>query len=219
MKATCLNAVLLALILVVSNPANASSIKKTETAMTPGMEITATAPAGTVKIVARKGLKRSYQTATFRSSVGLKARTERWYGSLGAYYGNVHLANSVLEFFFPNLSQKHCCFEEGQLNFSSVGTALNWLSKFPAFEPRIYRNDGLCIWFNENPHCIGVNVFQIYINGSKPTYLPDAQDECIIVSGGEPNDKVTQAPMDEAEPKFIPIPGMHDQMLSNAPSG
>jgi len=163
--------------------------KQNEPVMTPGMQIIAMTPECALKITAGKGRKRSYTWDGGTRSIEMIARPERWDGSFGLYFpgpGN---------HWFPHNGVTRCVANEGQMNFSSLRKAMNWLSETPAFQPRIYRNDGMVVWVNKN-QCLGIDVYQIYINGKKPVSLAGAQDDKIIIIARQPIPLTTTAPVD-----------------------
>src|SRR4249919_3030606 len=57
-----------------------------ELVMEEGMTITAQTETGTIAITAGPGLDRTYSWEGASRSATLDPRTERWYGSLGAYF-------------------------------------------------------------------------------------------------------------------------------------
>ena len=163
-----------------------------EMVMTPGMKIIAMTPAANLTVTAGNGLKRSYTWNGGTRSIELWPRPDRWYGSLGAYFpgpGN---------HWFVHDKVSRCVAEEGQLNFSTVEKAMKWLSETPGFQPRIYRNDGLTVWVDKNS-TLGVDVFQIYIKGKKPSRLPAATDHKIKVIAKQAIPATTKAPADSNE--------------------
>ncbi len=121
----------------------------------------------------------------------MQPREERWYGSKGVYFPGTG------EHWFPHKGISRAVVQEGQLNFSSTEDAMIWLSKTPGFVRRIYRNDGLCVWYSLFParNQLSCDVFQIYINGTKPSNLPGAEDSKIAVSPLEGIPESTKAPL------------------------
>jgi hypothetical protein len=150
---------------------------KNEIVMSPGMKITATTPNGTIAVSAGNGLTRSYTWDGATRSVEMWPRTERWYGSLGLYYPGpgFHwkehdgIARGVLE--------------EGQQHFKTVDEALKWIRAQNSM-PHVYTKTGLVIgWMKVlSRKQLNVDVWQIYINGRKPTNLPGSQNGKILVT-------------------------------------
>ena len=167
--------------------------KMNEPVMSPGMKILVSAPACEVVISAGRGLKRTFSWNGETRSVEMWPRAERWHGSLGAYFPGPG------DHWYPNGTIVRGVVDEGQLNFSSLDKAMKFLAKTPAFQPRIYRNDGFTVWCSKSEHTLGVDIFQVYINGVKPTKLPGAQDDDILVLAGELPPAKSKAALDSTE--------------------
>lgn len=167
--------------------------QKCELVMTPGMKITFRDSEGDLLISAGNGLKRSFTWNGGSRAVELWPRIERWNGSFGGYFPGMGTH------WFPHHGVFRCVVDEGQLNFSSTAKALRWLSKTPGYVRRYYRNDGLSIWVARNGPTLGVEVYQIYINGSKPSKLTGASDEKIFVVPLESISEKTCAPADSPD--------------------
>lgn len=154
---------------------------KNEIVISPETRITATTSLGTIAITAGKGLKRSFTWEGATRSVEMMPRKDRWLGSLGLYYpapGHHWKEHNGIA----------CCVaEEGQQNFKSEEEALKWIEE-TKFGTWVWRSDGLVVGWYKIPESkmLGVNVWQILINGEKPSKLPGAQDDKIAV------DKVTE---------------------------
>ena len=159
---------------VVPRPAK---LAKTEFAMRPGETITATTPSGTIQVRADDWLRRSYTWDGATRSAVMWPRHERWYGSLGVYYPG------------PGRHWKEHhgitrgVLQEGQHHFDSVEAAMEWIGK-QTWMPAVYRNDGLMVAWGKVPdrEQLNVDVWQIMVNGEKPTTLPGATDSAIRVS-------------------------------------
>lgn len=149
--------------------------KQSEIVMPPCSIIIAKNSWCTLTIIAGKGLKRSYSWEGDTRSVTMIPRKERWYGSLGLYYPGP-----------GNHWQEHegitrGVLEEGQQHFKSIGEAIKWLNRH---QPIVYRDDGLAVSFFKNPerHQLNVRVFQIYINGEKPSRIPGSKNADIKIT-------------------------------------
>jgi hypothetical protein len=148
-----------------------------EIVMSEGMSISATNSYGTMKITAGKGTLRHYTWKGATRTATLLPRKERWYGSLGIYYPGE-----------GNHWKKHdgitrAVLEEGQQHFKSISEAIEWI-KQDSHWGYIYRDDGLVVGWNKMEGAGGtlsVSVWQIYIDGDKPTSLPGSQNENIAV--------------------------------------
>lgn len=148
-----------------------------EVVMTPGMRITAITPNGTIIVTAGKGLMRSYTWDGATRSVDMWPRAERWYGSLGLYFPG------------PGYHWREhggitrCVVEEGQQHFESTEEVLRWIAERAWLSP-VYRNDGLVVGWAKvlQRKQLDVEVWQVYVRGSKPTRLPGSQDDKIRVT-------------------------------------
>lgn len=167
----------------------------TEAVLKPGMTLTATNPNGTVTIKAEEGTTRIFSGENWEMKRNLIPRRERWYGSLGLYD--------------PASSRSpygRLLVDEGRLHFSSVSEALRYL--YPDghhFKP-VYTNNGLVFGYHvstlseatestrraiveiygpETAPTRSIQLWQIYINGKRPTSMPGANDSAITISGGD----------------------------------
>lgn len=150
-----------------------------ETVMTPGMKITAVTPEGRITIVAGQGFRRTYFWDHCEGDATLIARHQRWYGSLGIYgegtvkgWGDCDGVDQILA-------------DEGIQHFDSVDGALGWLrsEKYFAY---VHTNQGLVVGWRRTPEReqLSVAVWQILVNGEKPSRLAGADDSKISVSFG-----------------------------------
>jgi hypothetical protein len=148
-----------------------------ETVMTEGMIISATNSYGTMKITAGKGTLRHYTWKGATRSATLLPRKERWFGSLGIYSPGE-----------GNHWKKHdgitrSVLEEGQQHFKTIAEAMEWIRK-DSHWGYVYRDDGLVVGWDKMEGARGtlsVSVWQIYINGDKPTSLPGSQNDKISI--------------------------------------
>ncbi|HEY2412783.1 MAG TPA: hypothetical protein VGI40_11100 [Pirellulaceae bacterium] len=146
-----------------------------EVAMSPGMKITATTPKGTIVITAGNGLKRSYTWEGATRFVEMTPRRERWYGSLGLYFpgpGNHWAKHNGIT---------RGVVEEGQMLFKTNDEAVKWITN--QYMPFVYRSDGLAVGWDTNleRQQLSVDVWQLIVDGKKPTALPGGQDDKIVV--------------------------------------
>jgi hypothetical protein len=169
----------------------------TELVMEPGMTIhvKAVKPArtitnlivieGGIAIHAADVLTRCYTWEDDTRCQYLRARKERWFGSLGAYSPGLHRDwpshNGVVR----------GVLEEGQRHFDSEGEAIIWLEN-SILPYGLWTRDGLvieCTKRRDNSGAVrtlAVNVWQIYIGDEKPTALPGSRDDLITVEYGPP---------------------------------
>lgn len=148
----------------------------TEIAMPDGMILEATTSVGKMRIEAGPQSKRSYTWEGATRSVIMGARRERWYGSKGLGYpgpGNHWVEHNGIA---------RGVLEEGQQHFKSVKEAMDWLGK-RKYMPFVYNNKGLVVGWNKvlERQQLGVEVWQIMINGKKPTALPGSTDDKIVI--------------------------------------
>jgi hypothetical protein len=161
----------------IERPAN---LAKTEFVMVPGQTITATTPVGTIEIYADDWLKRSYTWEGATRSVVMWPRDKRWDGSLGVYFPG------------PGRHWKEHhgitrgCVDEGQRHFPSEDDAAFWIqSQIRMYGmPYVCSRDGLVVGWMKVPEReqLDVSVWQIMVNGKKPTTMPGATDGPIRVS-------------------------------------
>jgi hypothetical protein len=147
-----------------------------EVVMSPKMRITATTSVGTIAITAVDELTRSYAWEGATRAVEMSPRTERWYGSLGLF--NPGPGDHWRE----HRGISRCVTQEGQQHFKTAEEALEWIKK-RAWWPFVYRDDGLMVGWNKNlpRRQLGVEVWQIIVDGKKPKALPGSQNDKIIV--------------------------------------
>jgi len=151
-----------------------------EVVMSPGMRIEGTNPNGTVVVTAGDGTLRSYEGDGWEKSIRLISRVTRWDGSLGLYdpAGSSSPFGRVL-------------VEEGRLHFSSVDQAMRYLYVGSFDTKPVFTNNGLVFTYSiAKPReswqgtVRAVEIWQLYINGKRPTSLPGADDRAIEVSRG-----------------------------------
>lgn len=150
-----------------------------ETVMTEGMKITARTSLGTIEIGAGRGFERTYTWNGCTRSLTMDPREERWYGSYGIYY--------------PGMGNhwKDCngitraVVEEGQQQLENVEQALDFIdTRTTLGTVAVYTNDGLVVVWGLTPERsqLDAEVWQIFINGNKPTQLAGAQDDAITIT-------------------------------------
>ncbi len=147
-----------------------------EVVMSPGMKITATTSVGTIAVTAADELTRSYTWDGATRAVEMQPQKSRYFGSLGLFFdgATVHWRE--------HHGIARCSTEEGQQDFKTVEEVMKWIKEPERMSP-VYRNDGLMVgWYKDLPRkMLDVHVWQILINGKKPTRLPGSQDDKIVV--------------------------------------
>ena len=147
-----------------------------EIVMSEGMRIEATNRYGTIQIEALRGTKRAYTWDGQTREVLLAARKARWYGSMGIY--------SPGDSSFASVNGIHrAVVQEGQQHFGSLKEAMDWLNQPWHRDELSYTNSGLVVGWSRTPGRgqLNVEVWQIFIDGKKPTSLPGAKDSAIRV--------------------------------------
>ena len=148
-----------------------------EAVMTEGMSIIVQTQYGEFIIKAGKGAERSYTWEGKTLNTVLVPREKRWHGTLGLLDDN--------KLSPPHKDVIHMVIEECQIHYASFANATKGLSKHSKFEPNIeniYRDDGLFVRFIkremeiEGKYFVDISVFQILINGEKPSQLPESQN-------------------------------------------
>lgn len=149
---------------------------KNEVVMSPGMKVIAETRMGKMIITAGEGLKRSYTWDGATRSVEMVSRDERWYGSLGLYFPGPD------QHWKEHKGITRGVVEEGQQHFKTAEEAQEWLAE-RKYMPYVYRNDGLMVGWDTVParKQLNIEVWQILIDGKKPTQLEGAQDDKIAV--------------------------------------
>jgi hypothetical protein len=149
-----------------------------EIVMRPGARLKAVTKAGAIEVTAGEGFWRSYTWSGETRFAVLKPRNKRWYGSLGVYWpgdGDHWKEHDGLT---------RAVLDEGQQRFETMEAAVAWLRE-RTYMPFVHRNDGLVVGWTRVPERrqLDVEVWQIYVNGAKPTELPDSDDGSIVVDG------------------------------------
>ena len=149
--------------------------------MQPGMTIIGKTKTGTIGITAGPDLKRTYAWEGASRSATLYPRTERSYGSLGAYYPGPG------EHWAEHNGITRGVLEEGQQHFGSEQQATDWLRKQSDYYPTVYRDDGLVVSFGKAlpRRQLNVEVWQILIQGAKPHKLPGSDNSKISVTNAK----------------------------------
>jgi hypothetical protein len=148
----------------------------TELAMRPNMIIEAVNKHGKVSIEHLSQLERRYRWDDYDEKRTLIPRTERWQGQLGAYDP---ASSYIWEIFKPRIVAV-----DSQLHFTDVDEADSWLHQSSAVMDWVYTDDGLVLGFVKSPerNQVNIEVYQIYIDGDKPTKLQGSRPNNISIS-------------------------------------
>ena len=147
-----------------------------EVVMSPGMTIVATTPAGTLKIIAREGYKRTFEWDGCSKTLRLTPRWHRYQGRKGILFHG----NGVTWLFGCGGIYRAVVVEE-QMPVESEQEFLEYARLYKGMH-FVYRNDGLVVGWIKSGGEMAINVYQVLVRGSKPTELEGADDESIIVS-------------------------------------
>ena len=144
--------------------------------MSPRMRITAKTSVGTIAITAVDQQTRSYTwdgadlfgRAVARESEVLRRR-RLYYKGTGEHWRGHH-------------GITHCLTKESNKLFITLEDAMAWI-KEPERASFVYRGDGLMVGWGKtaDPKRLTVEVWQILIDGKKPTQLPGSQDDKVVV--------------------------------------
>lgn len=77
---------------------------------------------------------------------------------------------------------------EGQQHFDTVAEAMSWIEE-QQWQPLVWTNSGLVVGWGKTParKQLNVDVWQVYVDGKKPTTLPGADDTAIVVENSQAN--------------------------------
>ncbi|MBX2849092.1 MAG: hypothetical protein KTR16_12275 [Acidiferrobacterales bacterium] len=140
-----------------------------ETVMSAGSMITLYSQNGDLTVEAGEGLLRKYSWEGESRSVTLLPRSNRLFGSYGAYFpGSGYHWEDVN-------GVRRAELNEGQQHFNTLGDALAWLDH-PSQEHCKYNDEGLVVCVSKylERALIKVSVWQILIGGAE-LYLPSEQ--------------------------------------------
>lgn len=160
-------------------------IPKTRTVMAPGMEILAQTPSQQIRIKAGEALLRTYVVDNCDRTVTLTPRIDEWMGSQGAYSAGLYvpsLGNMLLASKDQNCPNDRILGDESERDFNSEKEAVNWL-KQNYKDNLAYNNSGLVVAWKrtESQYTFNIDIWQIFINGQKPSILEGADDSSIQV--------------------------------------
>lgn len=166
-----------------SNVPVASSSVPIELALQDGARLEASTDNSNVAVIAGDKLKRRYEWDGCGLDANMIPRQERWFGSLGMYDPAGRLSID------PNAGChgiSRPVVQEGQIHFADKKAAEVWISRntLATLYKTVWTNDGLFIRWSINPqrYQINVDLWQICIEGKKPTELAGALDNAIKVS-------------------------------------
>lgn len=138
-----------------------------------GMVVSASTPEGKITVAAGPGLLRSVSWDGTKRYVVMQPRKERLYGSKGIYFEGRPQGWKP----FNGITQVK--IEEGQRQFDNVDDASIWMQIRRLHY--VHTNNGLVVGWKRKPSesTLHVEVWQFFIDGEKPSFLPNAKDYLI----------------------------------------
>ena len=188
--------------ILISSASPHAPLPQTELVLNEGSKLEVTSPGGNIAIVAGKGLARQYRWDDCSLDSKMHARTSRWLGNLGAYDPAARIG--LLSAFFQYPSCKgvsRTVVAEGQMHFSDIEAAEEWIRHRPKSWINVWTNDGLVVsWLIKPAQSKGVAIGNISldlvlvcINGLRPTKLEGASDQAIrLTHASVPNQAIHQ---------------------------
>ena len=148
----------------------------TRLAMQPGMVIEARNKNGAVHIEYLSPLERRYKWDGHDERRTLIPRRESWLGLLGAY--------DPAPAYFWEIFSPRIVAEDSQIDFENMADVEKWLYQSSAILDWVYTDDGLVVGFakTSSRNQVNIDVYQIYINGEKPSKLKGSRPENINVA-------------------------------------
>jgi len=143
--------------------------------MTPGMTIVARTPTGTLKISAREGYDRTFEWDGCSKTLTLTPRWNRFEGRKG-----ITFQGSGVTWLFGCGGIHRAVVMEEQMPVGSEEEFHEFVRLYDGMH-YVYRNDGLVVGWIKSKGEMSIDVFQVLVQGSKPTRLVGAQDENILV--------------------------------------
>jgi hypothetical protein len=145
----------------------------TDVVLNDGSRVSATTPEGKISVEAGPGLLRTLSWDGTTRFVVTQARPEPVYGAKG-----VHFEGTPTNF-KPHKGITRVKFEEATRQFENVDDARIWMQIRRLHY--VHTNNGLVVGWKRVPGegKLHVEVWQFYIDGKKPTFLPDSQDYLI----------------------------------------
>jgi ankyrin repeat protein len=147
-----------------------------ELVMSPRMRITAKTTVGTIAITAVDEHTRSYNWEGETFSVERLPAKVRFFAEDALYY------KGTGEHWRGHQGITHCLTKEANKLCITLEDAMAWI-KEPERASFVYRGDGLMVGWSKatDPKQLTVELWQILIDGKKPTHLPGSQDDKVVV--------------------------------------
>ena len=153
-----------------------------ESVMCEGMTIIATNNTGTIKIKAGNEYERFYTWDGGTRLQVLEPRKERWADRLGIGYSKANMWENHQTITNANL-------EEAQMHFQTIEEALQFIRHRGRLDGNtVYNDSGLVVTWSKQIHPLKkesnvliVEVWQVLVNGEKPSKLPGSQNRKLLV--------------------------------------
>lgn len=155
-------------------PADAPPVPdQNEIALDNGTEVIAETPSGEITIIAGPGLLRTLKWDGATRWAVMEPRKERWAGSLGIHYDGTPTD------WRPHQGLRKLQYEEGQRQFETMNDAKIWMQIRRMHY--VHTKNGLVIGWKRDydASTLQVEVWQFYVDGSKPSYMPGAEGQLI----------------------------------------
>jgi ankyrin repeat protein len=148
-----------------------------ETVLSEGMELTAKTPVGSITILAKRHLQRTFIWNHCERTVTLEPRQKRWLGSLGAYFPGGGTTWRLCD------GIDRAIVDEGEQHFQTDREALSWIHEQTnlAF---VYTDDGLMLGWERDlsRKTLNVALWQILVAGAKPSRLAGSNNSSIAMA-------------------------------------
>jgi len=156
-----------------------------ETVLAEGARLKVSAPSGDVAVTVKAPPLRIHEWNGCSFDSEVYPRHERWFGSLGVHGG---LEGSPFwAALLPRLATckglNRVVAQEGQIHLPSQASAERWLARYSAPFDTVWSGDGLVAQWIVSPERrqLNVSVWQICIDGRRPSNLPGAHDESLRI--------------------------------------
>ena len=166
--------------------------------MNPGMIIEAHTDTEAITIEATGIYKRKYSWNSKIKEFTHSPRWTRWYGSKGMYCSGGDM-------------EMHAVLQEGQQHFYSEEDIYYWLQwkTYGGRRALVYTSDGLVVLWEEQKHptenfyALSVDLWQIYIQGERPSNLKGARDDKVVIISRQTTPYTSVGEFQPSEPKKI----------------
>lgn len=170
--------------LMITCSASSATASVLELVLKPGSRLSVSTLVGPVGVVAGTGVSRTYEWNGCSLKSNMAPRGSRWMGALGIYDPSPSL--------LPTMPWNKCkgltrtVVDESQIHFADVAGAEQWLKRYCTHggSNGVWSNDGLvaCITTTPSREQFSMSLWQICVNGNRPTILQGAKDPVFNVT-------------------------------------